>query len=236
MPATLLARRLQITRTLIYKILDDLMGMGLVEKDGSFKVARYSATHPYALRTIAERERQSADTLARKIEEVIIPLVAEFNVEAHKPAVHFMEGLSGLRTALEDTLTASETVLMFADTTRIEQDVLDIDTEFVKKRIKMKKNKYILTPESPEATVFQTQGSNTFTSIRLLPAAQCQNFSAVTYIYDKKVVYLTFADNIFSTTIIYDENIYLMQRSLFLSLWETVKYTQTEHIPAQSNS
>jgi len=236
MPATLLAKRLNITRTLVYKILDDLIAIGLVQKDDSFKVARYSATHPYSLRTIAERERQSADTLARKIEEVVVPLVAEFNVEANKPAVHFMEGLGGLRTALEDTLTASEPVMMFSDTSRIEQEVADIDAEFVKKRLKLQKAKYILTPLSPESVQHQQEGNNEFTTIRLVPHEFCQPFSAVTYIYDKKVVYLTFADNSFSTTIIYDENIYLMQRSLFLSLWQTANRAQTEHTPAQSNS
>lgn len=235
MPANILSRRLNITRTLVYKILDDLIAKGLVTKDESFKIARYSATHPYSLRLIAERERQSADTLARKIEEAITPLVAEFNVEANKPAVHFMEGLGGLRTALEDTLTATETVLMFSDTARIEQEVSDIDAEFIKKRIKLKKQKYILTPESPESHTHQDEGNNEITTIRLVPTLHCSAFSAVTYIYDKKVVFLRFSENTFSTTIVYDEQIYLMQRSMFLSLWETALRAPTEHTQEQNN-
>jgi sugar-specific transcriptional regulator TrmB len=231
MPANILSRRLNITRTLVYKVLDDLIVRGLVTKDESFKIARYSATHPYSLRSIADQERQTADTLARKIEEVIAPLVSEFNVEAHKPAVHFMEGLGGLRTALEDTLTASEPVRMFVDTTALEQDVLDIDAEFVKKRLKLKKTKYILTPDSSEARMYQNQGSDALTHIKLLPAAYCESFSAVTYLYDKKVVYLTFTKNAFTTTTIYDEQIYLMQRSLFESLWHIVPPEQTVPVP-----
>ena len=229
MPANILFRRLNITRTLVYKILEDLISKGLVSKDDSFKVTRYSATHPYSLRLIADRERQSADTLASKIEQVIAPLVAEFNVEANKPAVHFMEGLSGLRTALEDTLTALEPIRMFVDTAKLEQDVLDIDVEFVKKRLKLNIHKQILTPDSEEARTYQAQSSNNLTEIKLIPTTYCKTFSAVTYIYDKKVIYLTFVQNAFTSTIIYDEQIYLMQRSLFESLWVTTPLEQTGH-------
>jgi len=235
MPAALLSRRLNITRTLVYKILEDLIIKGLVVKDESFKVTRYSATHPYSLRQIAEREKQAADTLARKIEETIAPLVTEFNVETNKPAVHFMEGLAGLRNALEDTLTASEPVLMFSDTSRIVQEVSDIDAEFVKKRLRLKKVKYILTPESTDSYDHQNTGNNEFTTIRLIPKKHYQPFSAVTYIYDKKLVFLRFSENTFSTTIIYDEQIYFMQRSLFLSLWGTALRAPTEHIQEQNN-
>ncbi len=235
MPATVLSRRLNITRTLVYKILDDLITKGLVTKDESFKVTRYSATHPYSLRQIAEQEKQAADTLARKIEEAISPLVSEFNTEANKPAVHFMEGLGGVRTALADTLTANEPVMMFADTSRIVEEVSDIDAEFVKKRLKLKKSKYILTPESPESIHHQQEGNNEFTTIRLVPKEYCQPFAAVTYIYDKKVVFLRFFEDSFSTTIVYDEQIYTMLRSLFQSLWQTAQRAQTEHILVQSN-
>jgi sugar-specific transcriptional regulator TrmB len=38
MPANILSRRLGISRTLMYKILDDLIGMSLASKDDSFKV------------------------------------------------------------------------------------------------------------------------------------------------------------------------------------------------------
>ena len=62
--------------------------------------------------------------------------------------------------------------------------------------------------------------TNELTVIHLVSRETCPPFAAVTYIYDDKVVYITFLHNTFTATIIHDPEIYIMQRSLFDSLWQ----------------
>ena len=166
--AQFVARRLAITRTLMYKILEDLITKQLIEKDVTLKINRFKALHPYALRNLALEQRRLADMLTDRVEAVINPLVSEYNLQKNKPGVHFMEGIPGLRTALEDTLTAKEPIRMFVDTTTLEQEVLDIDAEFAKKRLKKGLIKYILTPDSPESRSYKQDSTNELTVIHLV--------------------------------------------------------------------
>ena len=219
-PANALSRRLGITRTLVYKILDDLDTKGLVEKDDSYKVTRFSANHPHALRSIAESERQAADEVARKVETVIGPLLSAYNLESNKPAVHFMEGLAGVQEILKDSLTASEPIYMYVDSDTIEQEVLDLDAAYVPKRLKKGIVKKMLMVRSPIAETYSKENQTDLTQVRLMSSETTKHFHAFCYIYDKKVIYGTYKEGTFTSTIIYDESIYTMQRLAFEALWQ----------------
>lgn len=217
--ASLLSKRLGITRTLVYKILDDLSTLNLVSKDDSFKVTRFSAAHPYELRKIAVQQKIAAEELANRIETSLAPLVASYNLQSNKPAVHHMEGLSGIAEILEDTLTSSEPIRMFVDTDTLEQEVEDIDAQFAKKRIKLGVKKHILTPYSQRSEAYAKSIDNDLTNVRLLKTPVFEPFYSVMYIYDNKMSYITYKDNVFTGTIVHDPSIYTMQRVAFESLW-----------------
>lgn len=219
MPANLLSRRLGITRTLVYKILDDLIQYSLVTKDESFKVTRYKANHPYSLREIAEKEKKIADELARKIEYVISPLVSEYNLQSQKPAVHFMEGLDGVNFILEDTLSAKETIYMYTDTDTLEQELLDVDEQYVKKRLKLGLAKKILMAKTPASEKYVSENQSELTQSKLISSSEIPHFYSFMYIYDSKISYVTYKENIYTSAIIYDASLYTMQRFVFESLW-----------------
>ena len=220
MPANILSLRLGISRTLMYKILDDLIGMSLASKDDSFKVTRYNANHPYSLRSIADENKKAADELARKVESVIGPLVSEFNLQSQKPAIHFMEGLEGVSFVLEDSLTSSEAIYMYVDNDTLEQELVDIDARYVKERLKKKIEKNILMARTPEAVTYAAGTQTELTKSRLISSDKIPNFYSFMYIYDKKVSYVTYKDQVFTSAIIYDESLYTMQRFVFEALWQ----------------
>lgn len=220
--ATMLSKRLGITRTLIYKIVDDLSKLGLVTKDESFKVTRFRAEHPFALRKIAEQQRIQAEKTADAIEHTLTPLLSEFNLHSNKPAVHFLEGLEGVREVLEDTLTATECIYMYSDPESLVREVSDINEDYVKRRIKKGVSKKILRKDSELAR----QHSNTaheLSEIRIVKGAETPEFHSVLNIYDKKVSAITYKDNVFTSFIIHDESLYTMQRFAFEALWNASK-------------
>jgi sugar-specific transcriptional regulator TrmB len=222
MPANLLSRRLGIGRTLMYKVLDDLIALSLATKDDSFKVTRYSASHPYSLRTIADENKKTADELGRKIESVLGPLVSEFNLQSQKPAIHFMEGLEGVSFVLEDSLTSSEVIYMYVDNETLEQELIDIDAQYVKERLKKKIEKNILMARTPDSVKYALNNQTELTKTRLISSEKIPNFYSFMYIYDKKVSYVTYRKKVFTSAIIYDESLYTMQRFVFEALWQKV--------------
>ena len=222
LPANLLSKRLGITRTLMYKILDDLIARSLVTKDESFKVTRYKASHPYSLRAIAEEEKKYADELARKIESAVGPLVSEYNLQSQKPAIHFMEGLDGVSFILKDTLTSSEPIYMYSDTDTLEQEVQDINNQHVKERLKKGIAKNILMAKTPTAEQRVSKSQTELTQIKLISSSKIPHFYTAMYIYDNKISYITYKGKIFTSAIIYDESLYTMQRFVFESLWNSV--------------
>jgi sugar-specific transcriptional regulator TrmB len=220
MPANLLSKRLGISRTLMYKILEDLSNRSLVTKDESFKVTRFSAAHPYSLRAIAEEEKKQADERARQIETTIGPLVAEYNLQSQKPAIHFMEGLDGVSTILEDTLTSPEAIYMYVDTDTLEQELLDIDAQYVKKRLKKEIPKRMLMARTAAAEAYAKDNQSELTQTKLIASQDVPHFYSFMYIYDGKVSYVTYENKTFTSAIIYDRSLYTMLRFAFEALWK----------------
>lgn len=219
MAAATLSKRVGITRTLVYKVLTDLEAKGLVSKDESFKVTRFSAAHPYELRKLADQQKITAENFAHQIETALAPLVATYNLQSHKPGVHHMEGLSGIDEVLKDTLTSSEPIYMYVDTDTLEQELLDIDEKYVPKRLKKGIVKKMLMARTPAAEQYARESQTELTQVKLIASADTPQFYTLMYIYDKKVSYITYKNGQFTSTIIYDESIYTMHRFLFEAQW-----------------
>ena len=218
--ASILSRRLNITRTLVYKVLDDLEKRDLVAKDETFKVTRFTAAHPLALRKLGESEKIAADNLVNRIETILGPLVSAYNLQSNKPAVHHMEGLKGVREIFADSLTAKEPIYMYADTDTLEQEILDLDESYVKKRLKKGILKKILMARTPAAEEYVKKSQSELTQTKLISGTEQKHFYSFMYIYDKKVSFVTYKDGNLTSTIIYDESIYAMQRFAFEALWQ----------------
>ena len=217
--AAMLSKRLGITRTLVYKILDDLEKLQIVTKDDLFKVTRFKAEHPYTLRKIGERKKIEAEELSQRIETSIFPLISEFNLQSSKPAVHFMEGLAGVSQTLEDSLTAQETIYSYVDSETLDSEVLDIDEQYVKKRLKKGIAKKILMAKTDQSAEYARNNQSELTQIRLIESENIPHFFSVMYMYDKKVSYITYKDSTFSSVLMHDASIYTMQRFVFEAMW-----------------
>ena len=69
-----------VPRTLGYKILSELEGLGLVlKKDAPGKVAEFSAAHPLKLKELADKKFDEAREAKEALERALVSLVADFN-------------------------------------------------------------------------------------------------------------------------------------------------------------
>jgi sugar-specific transcriptional regulator TrmB len=103
LPASRASFLASVSRTLGYKILGELEGIGLVIKnDQPGKVATFSAVHPFKLKEIADKRFEEAKDAKAALEGTLSKLISDFNTVAGQPGVRILEGIAGIQELFED--------------------------------------------------------------------------------------------------------------------------------------
>ncbi len=97
--AAQIAHNAGLERTSIYAVLDSLTSLGLIGEQMVGKKRRFVAYNPNRLRNLL-KERQ------RLLQEMLPDLQALWTATDVRPRVRYYEGVTGMRTVLEDTLTS----------------------------------------------------------------------------------------------------------------------------------
>ncbi len=206
------------SRTMLYYVLENLEEFGLITTKKKGKKTVYTAEHPSKLEDFVSDQEKEVNRQKNMLQDVIPDLTSAFRLGHNKPGIRFFEGKTGFKEALNDTLTAAETIRAIVDVDSVTKYVNDINKEYVKKREKMNKPKKLLVLDTPMARSqmkFQdTQHSNT----RFLPS-EINPFKTSIQIYDNKISYFTLRDNNIISIIITDPDIYQMHKSMFDFLW-----------------
>lgn len=220
MQASRIHRKSTLSRPLIYKVLGDLEGLGLVEKDeNNSPVATFKAAHPLKLKEILDRRFEAAQHAKSAMEGAISKLISDFNLVSGKPGIRFYEGKEGVREVINDALTSKTEIYSYVDIETIEREIPEISRDFAKARIKLglkKRNIGIDTPENRKAI------EDYFTEVteeRLIPW-KSPSFGTVMQIYDNKVSYLTLGEQMIGV-IIADPHIFEMHKALFEFTWSS---------------
>lgn len=214
-----LQRKSPFSRTMLYYILGNLQTAGLaaIIKNGS-KTA-YAAEPPEKLFDFIKAREEELARHKASVSELVTYLSAQFRLAHNKPGIRFFEGRDGFAEALDDTLTARETVYTFVDVDALQKYAADINAEYVKRRRAKKIEKKILMQDSAAARAFIEQLGTQNTDTRLLPR-DLQPFHTGMQIYDGKISYFTLRENNIMAVIIADPDIYAMHRSMFDYWWK----------------
>ncbi len=137
----LLARKIALNtglkRGLVYKTLEQLVDMGLVEKREDLgKIAIFHATHPSKLKELLGKREQELKTAETSLQGIMNQLVSDYNLFSGKPNVQFFEGVEGIKKVLEDSLSTQTEIYTYADVESIEKYISTINKEYVTKREK----------------------------------------------------------------------------------------------------
>ncbi len=221
MPARIVAQKSGIKRSLTYKILEQLISLGLVEKrDNIGKITFFFfPAHPGKLREFLQKREEAIKTAEASLSGIMGRMVSDFNLLSGKPNVQFHEGPEGMKKVLEDSLTAESEIYSYSDVISVQKYIPDLNTEYMAKRTKFDVKKKILFFDSPEAR-------------KLLPAIykpditeykfisfKTQPPHTVMQIYDNKVSYITLGKDQMIGLIIEDANIYSLHKYLFENQW-----------------
>lgn len=222
-PARSITQKTGIKRGMVYKTLDQLMNMGLVEKKEDIsKIALFFPTHPNNLRKILEKREQEIKSVELSLNSVINKISSDFNLISGKPNVQFFEGMEGMKKVLEDSLSAQTEIYSYADIEAIQKYIPDINADYVKKREKFNIKKKAILLDTPFSRNFVKDYYKDVTDIRFINT-QTTPFNTIVQIYDNKVSYITLSEKEMIGVIIEDKHIYTMHRDLFEYNWKSAE-------------
>lgn len=99
-----LAELIGESRTNTYKLLDTLEAKGLVARDDTQKKLRYWANNPSVLLDTIKKQRQDIETAEKRVQDSLPSLVDEYFKYSEQPAIHYYNGIDGIRQMYQDQL------------------------------------------------------------------------------------------------------------------------------------
>jgi len=223
---------------LTYKILEQLIALGLVEKRENLgKVTLFFPTHPGKLRGLIQKQEEELKKAEASLGGIMGRMVSDFNLLSGKPNVQFYEGVEGMKKVLEDSLSAEGEIYSYSDVISVQKYIPDLNTDYMAKRKKFNVKKKILFFDSPEARRLLPQiYKPDITEYKFISFAT-EPPHTVMQVYDKKVSYITLGEKQMIGIIIEDVNIYSLHKYLFLYLWGISSELQKEPAsPAEGTS
>ena len=137
--ASLIARSISHPRGVVYKMLEELLAMGLVEKqEKEGQIARFRASHPQNIEKMLEEAEKKLEQSKKAWADLLPQLVSSYNLTLNKPGIKFFEGEEGFKKVLYDTLTSKTEICLFIDTEAMkeEEKFREINEEYKNKRTK----------------------------------------------------------------------------------------------------
>ena len=115
LPAGKIHQKTPYKRGLVYKLLDSMVGSGVVIKRTDLaKIAIFEPAHPLKLKELAETKEKEAKQAQSALTGIIDQMTSEYNLVSGKPGVQFFEGIEGIQKAYEQILLNARQIKIFA--------------------------------------------------------------------------------------------------------------------------
>jgi sugar-specific transcriptional regulator TrmB len=221
---TISARKISINsdvnRSLVYKILKQLVDFGLVvENIIPSAVSTFTALHPSKLYSFIKKKEDDYKLADAALTEAVSILGAQFNLTAGRPTVRSFEGLEGVGILNKDILQTKSDIKLIRSPLDNNTDELKVLTS--QNRDKMRdagiKIKLIVPIKNQPSSISKEEDERYLLERRRIPREDLNNPAQVV-VYGNKVAFTTFGDYSI-TTIVEDESIAKTFNMLFDVLW-----------------
>lgn len=109
-PASVVGKKAGINRSTTYLVLETLIKRGYVNQHVRADVKYFTAADPKTIVQSLKNKEKELDNNKKELEELLPEFYSLINPLSIKPKVKFYEGEAGIKRAMEDTLTATETI------------------------------------------------------------------------------------------------------------------------------
>ncbi|EKD43466.1 MAG: transcriptional regulator, TrmB [uncultured bacterium] len=210
-----IANKANLPRTTVHEILQHLLVLGVVNYSVNGRGRIYTAEPPDKLKyLLKDKEKQ--------LENVLPELFSMFNVGGVKPKTRYYEGIAGVKTVFEDTLTVKNKILCgilsMSDLFKIpgKEFMTDYTVRRINAGIKLK----VIRSETNE--VEETWPHSVAENRELHYASREMVFPMTMYFYDNKVALIGTEKENFGM-IIESADFYKNQMNFFEVMWQVTR-------------
>ena len=186
---TEISRRAKVARTNTYHLLNALLSYGLVSSDEGGNKALFSAEKPDRLLYMLKERLHESERKYIEMEDLLPALKSVYRDPDKKVNVKYYEGVEGIITAYEDTLTSKGEILGFASVEYQYSFFPGYFPEYYERRTEKKIPVRCFLAESEESFKIKSQDKQHLRTTRIIP----KNFSISPEIniYDDKIAILS---------------------------------------------
>ncbi len=217
--------RSPFTRTMLYHILDKLLERGLIslKKDKSKSV--YTAEDPEHLYDILAKKEKEFKEEQIAIRSLVPKLKHSYLLAGKRTSVRTFDGMAEYKKVLEDIIISKPKGVLSYRMLEKKKTGAQVWNAFDKRRVTKKIDEKVLFFESKKSLrALLKYKYNDFTHFRGVADTDTDKFEVEFSIYGNKILYTNFNDKYEPTAVlIEDENLAQMQKSLFMSVWNTGK-------------
>lgn len=219
-----IAKKTGTNRSTTYILLESLVGKGLVSISEKQGLKMYTPSPPERLIQYLEDSVQKYTSLVGVAHSILPELKSMYVGVGPKPRVQFFEGLEGIKTAYEDTLTAQETIRAYASIENMHDALFDYFPEYYQRRARKNIHIRAIFPDTPKARDRMKHNSKEARESYLVPK-ETYAFSPEINIYDNKVVFMSLVEK-FALIVQSQELADALKKAFELS-WEEAKRLHT---------
>jgi sugar-specific transcriptional regulator TrmB len=188
-----IAKKTKTNRSTTYVLLESLVNKGLVSVSEKNKVKLYTPSSPERLIQYLQDSVQKYTQLVGVAHGILPELKSIYVGVGPKPKVQFFEGLEGIKTAYEDTLTSKEAIRAYASIESMHNALQDYFPEYYKRRASKKINIRAIFPDTKEARERVKYNKEEMREAMLV-SSEHYGFSPEINIYDNKIVFMSLVE------------------------------------------
>ncbi len=213
----------KLKRSFVYKILHQLIDLGLAEKDESGKVAKFTPTHPSIIKEMFNSKLESLEKARGSLDDTLDEMVSKYNLISGKPNVQFFEGKKGLKKVYEDIISTKKDISLFRSAhDKDHTETLSLIQNQLKKQASYHIKTKAITPEKDGSKNAIITGDDTNLVERRVLKKSEFSIPAQIIVFGNKVGITSFKNGIF-TTIIDNKDISESFQKIFDQLWDKSK-------------
>ena len=220
----------KLNRTTAYKVLENMVNLGLASEIEKRNKLFYQAEHPRNLERYSEQQVSIANKQKEAATALLPTLLGMYSHAPNKPLVRFFEGKEGVLQIYEDHVSVKEAYEMLAWSNTA--DLLKfLPEDFIKKYVKKKEKLGItargILPDTEidvnyNETVYKYVSKKIWPEIRNVSHEKFSNRSDITIYANNKVSIINFSKGNLAGTIIEDKTIHDMMVMIFEQAWSGV--------------
>ncbi len=220
----------KLNRTTIYKILENMVNLGLVSEIEKKNKLFYQAEHPRNLKRFSEQRINVANRQLETAESLLPTLIGLYSHAPNKPVVRFFEGKEGVLQVYQDHVSgkASYEMLAWSNTADL---IKFLPENFIKQYVKKKERLEItaraILPDTQidinyNKTVYRYVSKKIWPIVRNVSIKDFPFRSDITLYAGNKVSIINFSRGALAGTIIEDQTIHDMMTMIFEQAWRGV--------------